>query len=551
MFRIVIAMSLAALLCACKTPQEPDVLSADIAVYGGTSAGVVAAIQAAKEGKSVVLLAPETHLGAMSSSGLGFTDSGKTRTIGGLAREFYHRIWKEYQKPEQWKFERRSQFSAGGQGTRSIDDEHELMWIFEPHVATRVFEDWVREYPQIILVRGEYLNRESGVEKVGGRIKSITTLNNLKVCAKVFIDATFEGDLMAASGCKYAVGRESNSQYGEDFNGYRATLEHNGHHFKKDVDAHKIKGDRNSGLLKYVSDETPLPIGTGDDRIQAYCYRMCLTDEPSNMIEIGKPENYNPEDYELYIRYAETEPDFFPLIVSTMPNRKTDCNNKGAFSIDFIGENYAYPEADYAQRAKIAKAHKDYQLGLLYFWKTDKRVPAHVREKIAKFGLPKDEFLQSENWPFYLYVREARRMLGSYVMTQRNCQNTADTPKSVGMGSYSLDSHNASRYEDDCGFVQNEGDTQVRLKEPYKISYGAIIPRKADCENLLVPVACSATHIAYGSIRMEPVFMILGQSAAVAAAMASTSNSAVQDVDYGKLSSKLIADGQILENPRK
>jgi len=277
---------------------------------------------------------------------------------------------------------------------------------------------------------------------------------------------------------------------------------------------------------------------------------MCLSSDPNNFRKIEKPENYNPQDFELYMRYAESEPEYFPLIVSVMPNKKTDCNNRGAFSMDFIGMNYAYPEASYAERERIAKAHKDYQLGLLYFWQTDARVPAQVRERISKLGLPKDEFEDTDNWPFYLYVREARRLVGDYVMTQHNCQNTVETPKSVGMGSYGLDSHNTSRFVNERGFVQNEGDVQVRLKAPYKISYGAITPKKSECENLLVPVACSATHIAYGSIRMEPVFMILGQSAATAAAQAIDAGASVQDVDYAKLSAKLEKDGQVLSDPR-
>ena len=346
--------ALTAVFCGCSTliPDE----SYDVVVYGGTSAGVTSAVQAAKSGKKVVLIAPEGRLGAMSSSGLGMTDSGKTATIGGLSREFYHRIWKEYQKPETWKWQKRENFKARGQGTKAIDDEHKVMWIFEPSVAERVFENWIKEHKNIKLVRGEWLDRESGVEKNGSRIVAISTLEGNRYPGKMFIDCTFEGDLMAAAGVKYFVGRESNAQFGEDYNGFRATNEHNGHRFLSRVDPYKIKGDKSSGLLKYISPEPPLADGVADKKVQAYCFRMCLTDVPENMVKIEKPEGYNPEDYELGARYFEAEPKAWPLIISRMPNGKTDINNRAAFSTDFIGGNYEWPEASYERRKEIPKA---------------------------------------------------------------------------------------------------------------------------------------------------------------------------------------------------
>lgn len=542
---LIFALSaLSAVICGCSTliPDE----SYDVVVYGGTSAGVTSAVQAAKSGKKVVLIAPEGRLGAMSSSGLGMTDSGKTATIGGLSREFYHRIWKEYQKPETWKWQKRENFKARGQGTKAIDDEHKVMWIFEPSVAERVFENWIKEHKNIKLVRGEWLDRESGVEKNGSRIVAISTLEGNRYPGKMFIDCTFEGDLMAAAGIKYFVGRESNAQFGEDYNGFRATNEHNGHRFLTRVDPYKIKGDKSSGLLKYISPEPPLADGVADKKVQAYCFRMCLTDVPENRVKIEKPEGYNPEDYELGARYFEAEPKAWPLIISRMPNGKTDINNRAAFSTDFIGGNYEWPEASYERRKEIFDAHLNYQKGLMYFFQNDPRVPESTRKAIAKFGLSKDEFESTGHWPFALYVREGRRMDGEYIMTQHDCQNSRTTPRPVGMGSYTLDSHNTSRYVTKEGYVQNEGDVQVGLKGPYKIAYGAIIPKKGQVDNLFVPVACSATHIAYGSIRMEPVFMILGQSAATAAVQAIDDKCAVQDVDYAKLSKTLEKDGQIL-----
>ncbi len=520
----------------------------DVIVYGGTSAGVVTAIRVAKSGKKVYLVTPEMNLGAMSSSGLGMTDSGRTYSIGGLSREFYERVYKEYQKPENWYAEKQSEFKGKGQGTKGINHEEKTQWIFEPRIAQWVYDHWIAEYPNIIVHRDEWLDRKNGVEMDSlKRIKSITTLSGKKYIGKIFVDATFEGDLMATAGCEYVVGRESNAKYNEDFNGFRNTLLHNGHHFVGNVDPYKVKGDKSSGLLKYISSEKPLENGASDKKVQAYNYRMCLTDYEPNKIPLTKPDNYNPEDFELCGRWFEVCPDVFPLIISRMPNRKTDINNKLAFSTDFIGMNYNYPEASYEERKAIAKAHKDYQLGLLYFWKTDPRTPAKFRDAIKDFGLPKDEFENTGNWPFYMYIREARRLVGEYVMTQHDCQSKKATPTPIGMGSYSMDSHNTSRYVDEEGFVQNEGDVQVSLRDygPYLISYGSIIPKRKDCKNLFVVCAVSSSHMAYGSIRMEPVFMILGHSAGAAAVQCIDKNYAVQDMDYWDLSKTLRKEGQI------
>ena len=529
---------------ASKTPSY----TGDIVVYGGTSGGVVAAISAAKSGKKVYLVSPDMELGAMTTSGLGMTDSGNTQAIGGLAREFYKRVYKEYLNPQNWYAQKREDFKGRGQGTKAIDNDEKTQWIFEPRIASWVYNHWLGEYPNIIVHRGEYLDRENGVEMSNKRIKSITTLSGTKYSAKMFIDATFEGDLMAAAGCEYTVGREGNAKYNEDYNGFRNSLRHNYHNFTVKVDPYRIKGDKSSGLLKYISDDEPLENGAADKRIQAYNYRMCLTSYEPNKLPLEKPDNYDPQDYELCGRWFEAYPEAWPLIISQMPNEKTDINNKQAFSTDFIGQNYDYPEASYEERAKIAKAHKDYHLGLLYFWKTDPRTPKAFKEKIMNLGLPKDEFQSSGHWPFYMYIREARRLVGDYVMTQHDCQNTKITPDSVGMGSYTLDSHNASRHVDADGYVQNEGDVQVSIRNtgPYMISYGSIIPKREDCRNLYVVCAVSSSHIAYGSIRMEPVFMILGQSAATAAAQCIDTNRDVQDIDVKALARTLRKNGQIL-----
>lgn len=532
-----------------KGCKEKIFAEADIVVYGGTSAAVVAAVQAADEGKSVVVVSPDIQLGAMSSSGLGYTDSGRTATIGGLSREFYHRVWLEYQKPETWKWQKRSDWKGKGQGAPSIDDKNQVVWTFEPRVAEAVFENWIKE-KNITVYRGEYLDRSAtGVVKNGACITHIKTLSGKVFKGRAFIDCTFEGDLMAAAGCEYTVGREGNAKYGETYNGFRNTNEHNYHNFEVKIDPYKMEGDKSSGLLKHIGSHKPLPTGTPDKRVQAYCYRMCLTTNPANRVAIKKPANYNPEDYELLLRYMKASvPDKPLFIVSPLPNLKTDVNNKGGFSTDCIGMNYNYPEASYEERAGIVQAHKDYHLGLLYFIQNDARVPASFRERYAEFGLAKDEFAKTDNFPFNLYIREARRMVGEYVMTEADCQNAKDTPESAGMGSYTLDSHNTSRYVNSEGFVVNEGDVEVDLKAPYRISYKSITPKRAECTNLIVPVACSASHIAYGSIRMEPVFMLLAQSGAAAASMAIDRGADVQGLDYAELSQKLKSLGQVLEH---
>lgn len=555
LLRNLIAGVACAVLCtACNS--NADIKSsekADIIVYGGTSAGVVSAIRGAKSGKKVVLISPTQELGAMSSSGLGMTDSGKTEAIGGLSLEFYKRVYAEYQKPENWYAERMDEFKGTGQGTKAIDNKRKVMWIFEPRIATAVYEKWLAEYPNIKILRNEYLDRENGVEMSAGRIKSITTLSGRRFEGKIFIDATFEGDLMASAGCEYVVGREGNEKYNETYNGYRTDLRHNYHNFSVKVDPYKIKGDKSSGLLKYISSEPPLKNGEADKKVQAYNYRICLTDYEPNKIPLSKPDNYNPEDFELCGRWFEAYPEASPLIISRMPNHKTDINNKQGFSTDFIGENYSYPEASYAERELIVKRHKDYHLGLLYFWNTDPRTPKEFKDKIKNLGLPKDEFKSSGNWPYYLYIREARRLVGDYVMTEHDCLNEKATPEPIGMGSYTIDSHNTSRYIDEDGFVQNEGDVEVFISGsgPYKIAYGSIIPKRDDCKNLYVVCALSASHTAYGSIRMEPVFMILGHSAAAAAVQCIDSGRDVQDINYSQLASTLRREGQVLAVSKK
>jgi hypothetical protein len=527
---------------------EPEA-NADLCIYGGTCAAVVAAVQAKKLGKSVVIVCPDKHLGGLSSGGLGWTDTGNKAVIGGLAREFYHRVWQHYQQSEAWKWQTQDEYGNKGQGTPAIDGSQRTMWIFEPHVAEQVFEDLVKEY-KIPVHRDEWLDRAQGVTKAGPRITAIKMLSGKQFAAKMFIDATYEGDLLAAAGVDYHVGREANSVYGEEHNGVQTGVLHHRHHFgflKEKISPYVVPGDPKSGVLPRISTAPPGEFGMGDKKVQAYCYRMCLTNHEANRVPFPKPAGYDAKQYELLLRifaagWRETFEKFDPI-----PNHKTDTNNHGPFSTDNIGFNYDYPEASYERRREILKEHQQYQQGWLYFIANDPRVPADVQSEMKKWGLAKDEFKDNGNWPHQIYVREARRLIGQYVMTENELRKKRPTPDSVGMGSYTIDSHNIQRYITPEGYVQNEGDIGVSTGGPYQIAYGSLTPKKAQCENLLVPVCLSSTHIAFGSIRMEPVFMILGQSAATAAAFAIDANQAVQDVPYAKLRERLLADGQVLD----
>lgn len=534
-----------------RAAQSSTSQAYDIVVYGGTSAAVTSAVQAKKMGKSVIIVSPDKHLGGLSSGGLGWTDSGKKEVIGGLSREFYHRVWREYQSADAWKWQKREEYGNQGQGTTAMDAKEKTMWIFEPHIAEKVFDDWVVEL-KIPVVRSAWLDREKGVRKIGQRIMEITTLDGNVYAGKMFIDATYEGDLMAAAGVSYFVGREANSVYGEKHNGIQTGILHHRHHFDAvpvRISPYRVPGEPSSGILPRISANNPGIKGEGDKKVQAYCFRTCLTTVPENRLAFPKPDGYDPNQYELMLRiyqagWRETFDKFDPI-----PNRKTDTNNHGPMSSDNIGFNYDYPEASYERRREIIAEHEQYQKGWYYFIANDLRVPQDVRQAMSQWGLAKDEFTDNGHWPHQIYVREARRMIGKFVMTENELTKVKPTPDPVGMGSYTIDSHNIQRYITAEGYVQNEGDIGVPTNGPYSIAFGALVPQVGECENLLVPVCASCSHIAFGSIRMEPVFMILGQSAATAAILAIDHGTSVQHVDYARLKKRLRADGQILELP--
>jgi len=530
----------------CSRKDAAETFRADVIVYGGTSAAVTTAVQVHRMGLSVIIVSPDKHLGGMSSSGLGFTDTGNKEVIGGLAREFYQLIYNHYDKPESWNWQKRSEYGNRGQGNPAIDGDKRTMWIFEPHVAEEAFEIMISQN-NIPVHRDEWLDRETGVEKKDGKIVSVRTLSGKLYRAKVFIDATYEGDLMASAGVRYTVGREDNSLYGETWNGVQAGVFHHGHYFKDKISPYKIPGDTSSGLLPRISTEVPGENGTGDHKVQAYCYRLCLTQHQDNKVPVTKPEGYDSTWYELLVRVAETRWNEFFAKYDAIPNHKTDVNNHGPFSYDNIGMSWDYPEASYEKRKEILNEHITYQKGLLYFMSTDKRLPQWVRDTMNTWGFSRDEFADNGYWPYNIYVREARRMIGKYVMTENDVLCKRDVPESIGMGSYTMDSHNVQRYVTAEGYVQNEGDIGVAAPRPYRISLGSILPEREQCSNLLVPVCVSCSHIAFGSIRMEPVFMILGQSAGTLASMAIEEKKDLHAVTYDELRKKLMADGQILE----
>ncbi|HUX96171.1 MAG TPA: FAD-dependent oxidoreductase [Bacteroidales bacterium] len=542
----ILSVLAAVLLAGCQSGEKP--YKADVIVYGGTSSAITAALQVKRMGRSVIIVSPDIHIGGLSSSGLGYTDTGNKEVIGGLAREFYHLLYQHYMIPASWNWQKQSEFGNKGQGTPAIDGEFRTIWLFEPHVAEEAFEKMIADN-NLTIYRNEWLDRESGVTKENGKIKIIKTLSGKVFQGKIFIDATYEGDLMAAAGVSYHTGREGSAQYNEEWNGVQVgdfPVKH--HDFDNlKISPYKIPGDPSSGLLPGISPDPPGKRGDADRRIQAYCYRTCLTDHPENRVPFMCPPGYDSTQYELLIRIYDAGWRGTFNKFDAIPNRKLDVNNHGPFSFDNIGMNYDYPDASYDRRKEIIDEHITYQKGLLYFIANDQRVPEEVRTEMSRWGYSKDEFSDNGYWPYNIYVREARRMIGEYVMTENDVLSKREVPHSIGMGSYNLDSHNTQRYITPEGYTENEGDVEHPTPKPYKIDLGSILPVKEECNNLLVSICVSSSHIAFGSIRMEPVFLILGQSAGTVAAMALDKNMAIHDLNYEEIRAKLLADGQVLE----
>lgn len=529
--------------CATPTAAAEAVERFDVVVYGGNAAGVMAAVQVSRLGRSVLLVEPAAHVGGLTSSGLGATDIGRPHTIGGLARSFYRKLYDHYQQPEAWKYETRVEYVVKHED--AVPESLGLHFFLEPSVAESIFLDLLREH-QVPVALNERLDRSpGGVRKEGARLAAIRLESGVWLEAGVFIDTTYEGDLMAAAGVSYFVGREANSEFDESLNGVRAYREDRTAH----VDPWRIKGDRNSGPLPGVLPSVPGPDGSADHRVQAFTYRVTLTDVPENRIPFSEPVGYDPMRHELLARHLQAKPrqtlgsSLFKL--TPMPNRKTDSNNQGMFSTDYVGGSYTWAEASYAERAAIADEHRAYVQGHFWFLVSDPRVPAAVKQAVARWGWPKDEFTAHGHFPWQLYVREARRLRSDYIITEHDCLGERVAEDSIGLASYAMDSHQVSRYIDDQGRLRLEGPFWKTVP-PYPVSYRAITPQAAEATNLLVPVCLSATHAAYGSLRMEPVFMMLAQSAATAAVLALDGGVNVQDVPYAALRDRLVADGQIL-----
>ncbi len=524
--------------------------SYDIVIYGGSSAGVSAAIQAARMGKSVVIIEPYARLGGLTTGGLGATDIGNKRVIGGISREFYQNLKKHYAQDANWEWEESvTYFNENQRRTAAGDDG---MWTFEPSAALKVYQQMMEPY-DIKVKFNTKLDRKNGVRKSGNTITSILMEDGSVYSGQVFLDCTYEGDLLAAAGVSYTVGREDNSVYNETLNGYYLAEYHkqSGYHqFPDGVDPYVEPGNPSSGLLWGISTNPSSEQGAGDNLVQAYNFRLCLTDHPENRLPITKPDNYDPSTYELLVRLFEAQPDRREInqyfIWTKMPNRKTDVNNRGGFSTDAIDLNHNWPEASYEVREAIFKKHLDYTQGLLYFYQNDPRVPDELQNFTKDWGYPKDEYENSNHFTPQLYVREGRRMVSDLVMTQHHCQGKDIVRDAIGMAAYGMDSHNTQRIVVD-GMVKNEGNVEVGGFDPYPVSLRSITPTESECSNLVVPVCLSASHIAFGSIRMEPVFMVLGQSAATIASMAIDQSVSVQDVPYQELREKLVQDGQILE----
>jgi len=550
-----ILMIITSLMSCDKKPEISEERNfSDVIIYGGTSAGISSAIQSARSGMSVILIEPSNRLGGLTTGGLGQTDIGNKQVIGGIAREFYQNIKKYYQDSVNWVWQKKTEYQDGGQ-TRS-DENEDAMWTFEPSAAIKVYNKMIKEL-DIQIVYNQRLNRSTGVSITNKTIKFITMESGDVYYGKMFIDATYEGDLLAASGVSYTVGRESNSQYGESLNGVQAndtsfqltgglSVNARNHNLVKGVDPYIVPGDSSSGLLPGIN-QTVETDGTGDKKVQAYCFRMCLTDHPDNRIPFAKPDDYNELEYELLFRNYEAGYNNIPWINSKMPNKKTDSNNRNGLSTDFIGRNYCYPEATYKERERIIQRHRSYQQGLMWTLANHTRIPVKIRNEVSRWGTCKDEFDREDGWQHQLYIREARRMVSDLVMTQKHCEGIEVVSDAIGMAAYGMDSHHTQRYITSEGFVSNEGNVEAHVKAPYPISYRSLIPKAEECSNLLVPICLSATHIAFGSIRMEPVFMVLGQSAAVIAYLAINNGVKVQDIAYSELRNELIKLGQILD----
>lgn len=533
--------------CGAIPPAAAAEHRPDVVIYGGTAGGIVSAVAAAQEGASVIVLEPTGHLGGMLTGGLGWTDIGVEQSIGGMSRRFYERVYDHYAKPESWRQETRAAFL--GRGRKMVNDPDRVWWAVEPSVAAMLLRQLAAE-ARVTVLTG---HRLKSVHRSGTRLTALVSENGDLFSGRIFIDATYEGDLLAQAGLPYRVGREARDEYGEELAGVVPEAWST----RKQWDVDLRPYDDAGRLLFGVQDTSRGADGTGDRKVQAYNYRICLTDAPANRVAISRPARYDPRRYDLLALYLARKADAINLTgpkggsllkIDLLPNRKTDINDGAPFSTDFIGANWDYPDGDPATRQRIVQDHIDYTQGLLYFLGNDERVPARIRGQMQRWGYPKDEFAATGHWPPQLYIREARRLVGAQVMTQVDIQRQRTKPDSIGLGSYNADSHHLQRIVNADGFVRNEGNPNDRAigHSPYEIPYGCLVPRRSDGDNLFATFCVSATHLGFASLRMEPVFMIISESAGVAAALAARQNLAIQDVPMPLLQRRLQERGQRL-----
>ncbi|WP_155121485.1 FAD-dependent oxidoreductase [Bryobacter aggregatus] len=498
----------------------------DVVVYGGTAAGFTTAVSAARHGQKTVLLEPHNHIGGMATGGLSRTDVGRREVIGGMALEFYYRVGQRY---EMGRY------------------NNPVAWFYEPKVGEDVMRTMLKEAGVEVLFN-QRLKEKDGVKKEGAKVTEITMTNGSRFAGKVFADCSYEGDLMAQAKVSYTYGRESSAQYGETLAGVRDRTPK--HQFEVELSPRGADGK----LLPEISDKPVPPPGTADKGIQAYNFRIIATNVAANRLPWPKPAGYDAKRYELLAKFLEADtkrrgraPVFHEMtLIAPIPNGKADFNNNGPFSTDYIGKNYGYPEGNYAERDRIWEDHVRYVQGYYYFLANDPRVPKSLQQEVNTWGLPKDEYLDTRHWPHQLYVREARRMVGEYVMIQKDLQTDLSKPDVIGMGSYNSDSHNIQRIINTKGFVENEGDMQVGVK-PYQIPYRMLTPKRDEVTNLLVPVCFSASHVAYSSLRMEPQYMILGHAAGLAASIAIQNAQAVQKIDVAALQATLKKEAGVFQ----
>ena len=498
----------------------------DVIVYGGTAGGIITAVTAARQGLRVALLEPGRHLGGMVAGGLSATDHGEKEVVGGYALEFYERLGRHYNQ--------------------------EIEWYPEPHVAEKVLQEMVQEAGSVTVLNQHRLDQTGGVKKEGTRLLEIRTENGRVFRAAIFIDASYEGDLMAQAGVSYTWGREGVDQYHESLAGVRPKDVN--HQFDYPVSAYDEAGN----LLPEIQTGERGELGAADHKIQAYNFRMILTQDKVNRGPFPKPRDYSEKRYELLARFLsafsrqEGRPPRLDeiLLPRDIASQKWDFNNRGPFSTDYIGASWEYPNASYQRRREIWQDHINYTQGLFYFLAHDPQIPKLLQEEMNELGLAKDEFVDNENWPYQLYVREARRMAGEFVMTQKDVQTELTKPDVIGMGSYNSDSHNVQRFVTEQGYAQNEGNMEVPVT-PYQIPYRLMLPRKDQASNLLVTVCFSASHVTYSTLRMEPVYMIIGQAAGVAASMAMEGKAPLPEIDTTSLTAILRRQGAVMEWERQ